>query len=73
MFAIVYYVPSIQAFYFKEINIWDRCYDFKNIFAKTFGENIGVFDSNQRQIMQKLVITLVLKKNAIFSPKIVKN
>jgi hypothetical protein len=22
---------------------WDRCYDFKNIFAEIFGENIGVF------------------------------
>jgi hypothetical protein len=26
--------------------IWDRCYDFKNIFAENFGENIGVFCSN---------------------------
>jgi hypothetical protein len=25
---------------------WDRCYDFKNIFAQIFGENIGVFCSN---------------------------
>jgi hypothetical protein len=25
----------------------DRCYDFKNIFAKKFGEKIGVFDSRQ--------------------------
>jgi sugar (pentulose or hexulose) kinase len=24
----------------------DRCYDFSNIFAKIFGENIGVFCSN---------------------------
>jgi hypothetical protein len=23
--------------------IWDQCYDFKNIFAKKFGEKIGVF------------------------------
>jgi hypothetical protein len=22
---------------------WDRCYDFLNIFAETFGEKIGVF------------------------------
>jgi hypothetical protein len=26
---------------------WDRCYDFLNIFAKKFGEKIGVFDSKQ--------------------------
>jgi hypothetical protein len=25
----------------------DRCYDFKNIFAEKFSENIGVFDSKQ--------------------------
>jgi hypothetical protein len=23
---------------------WDRCYDFKDIFAKKIGKNIGVFD-----------------------------
>jgi hypothetical protein len=27
-------------------NRLDRCYDFKNIFAEIFGENIGVFSSN---------------------------
>jgi hypothetical protein len=26
---------------------WDRCYDFKNIFAEIFSEKIGVFDSKQ--------------------------
>jgi hypothetical protein len=26
--------------------IWDRCSDFKNIFAKIFCENIGIFCSN---------------------------
>jgi hypothetical protein len=26
---------------------WDRCYDFKNIFAKKIGERNGVFDSKQ--------------------------
>jgi hypothetical protein len=25
---------------------WDRCYDFLNIFAENFSENIGVFCSN---------------------------
>jgi hypothetical protein len=25
----------------------DRCYDFLNIFAKIFGENIGIFDLKQ--------------------------
>jgi hypothetical protein len=26
---------------------WDRCYDFKNIFAKEIGQKIGGFDSEQ--------------------------
>jgi hypothetical protein len=26
---------------------WDRCYDFKNIFAEKNCEKIGVFDSKQ--------------------------
>jgi hypothetical protein len=26
---------------------WDRCYDFKNIFAEKFSEKIGAFDSKQ--------------------------
>jgi hypothetical protein len=26
---------------------WDRCYDFKNIFAKKIGEKIYVLDSKQ--------------------------
>jgi hypothetical protein len=26
---------------------WDRCYDFKNIFAQNFSEKIGVFESKQ--------------------------
>jgi hypothetical protein len=31
----------------------DRCYDFKNIFAKKISEKIGVFDSKQSQILKK--------------------
>jgi hypothetical protein len=26
---------------------WDRCYDFKIIFAEKIGEKIGIFDSEQ--------------------------
>jgi hypothetical protein len=26
--------------------IWDRCYDFLNIFGEKFSENIGIFCSN---------------------------
>jgi hypothetical protein len=38
-----------QTLYYKT-DILDRCYDFKNIFA--FLQEIGVFDSKQRQIME---------------------
>jgi hypothetical protein len=42
----------------------DRCYDFLNIFAKNFGENIGVLDLKQS------IITLVFEKNANFFAEI---
>jgi hypothetical protein len=51
---------------------WDRCYDFLNIFAEKFSEKIGVFVSKQRQILKKMIITLVFDKS-VFSPKIGKN
>jgi hypothetical protein len=48
----------------------DRCYDFQNIFAEKF----AVFCSNYCYFFAKIVIiTLVLEKNAIVSPKIGKN
>jgi hypothetical protein len=47
---------------------WDRCYDFKNIFAEKFSEKISVFDS--KNFEKKLIITLVFKKNDNFWPKI---
>jgi hypothetical protein len=34
--------------------IWDRCYDFLNIFAKKFSEKIGGFVSKQSQILKKV-------------------
>jgi hypothetical protein len=48
-------------------NSWDRCYDFENIFAEKFSENIGVFCSNYSLFFgKKLIITLVFEKNANF-------
>jgi hypothetical protein len=38
---------------------------FKNILAEKFSEKIGVFDSKQSQILKKIIIALVCKKNAI--------
>jgi hypothetical protein len=44
---------------------WDRCYDFKNIFAEKFSKKTGVFDSKESQIKKK-IITLVFEKSANF-------
>jgi hypothetical protein len=44
----------------------DRCYDFKNIFAKTFCEKIGIFVQNKAKIYKNLIIALFFEKNAIF-------
>jgi hypothetical protein len=53
--------------------IWDRCYEFLNIFAKKIGENIGFFAQTTVSFGKNLIITLVLEKNAkIFSQKLLK-
>jgi hypothetical protein len=46
--------------------IWDRCYDFLNIFAKTFGKKSAFFTQNKAKLCKHWIITLVFKKNAIF-------
>jgi hypothetical protein len=33
---------------------WDRCYDFSNIFAETFGEKIGVFSLKTKLNFEKI-------------------
>jgi hypothetical protein len=58
---------------FINCKIRDRCYDFKNIFAEKFGENIGVFSQTTASFCKNVIIKLVFEKNAIFSPKIGKN
>jgi hypothetical protein len=47
-----------------EFLAWGRCYDLSNIFAEKFSEKVGVFYSKQSQILKKLIVTLVFKKNA---------
>jgi hypothetical protein len=48
--------------------IWDRCYDFKNIFDKNFSKNIGVlFAQTSASFCKNVIITLVFEKNGIFS------
>jgi hypothetical protein len=57
--------------------IWDRCYNFKNIFAEKFSEKIAFLSQNKAKLCKILIITLVFEKSAIFiaencqtSPKI---
>jgi hypothetical protein len=51
--------------------IWDRSYDFENIFAKKFGKKLAFFAETTASFCKILIITLFfLRKNAIFSPKI---
>jgi hypothetical protein len=52
---------------------WDQCNDFSNIFAKNFSKKLAFLTQNKAILRKILIITLVFKKNAIFSPKIVEN
>jgi hypothetical protein len=53
--------------------LWGRCYDFKNIFAKKFGENIGGFFLLKLQlVLEKMYHDIGFEKNAIFGRKLAK-
>jgi hypothetical protein len=46
---------------------WDRCYDFKNIFAEKFSEQKLTFlTQNKAKFSKILITTLVFEKNANF-------
>jgi hypothetical protein len=49
--------------------IWDRCFDFKNIFAEFFGEKLAFYTQNKAKLCKILIITLVCKKNTNFFAK----
>jgi hypothetical protein len=52
------------------MSTWERCYNFKNIFAEKISENIGVFFIKLLLVFAKIVIiTLVFEKNANFFAK----
>jgi hypothetical protein len=46
---------------------------FLNIFAEKFSKKLAFLTQNKAELCKNLIITLVFEKNAIFSPKIVKN
>jgi hypothetical protein len=43
--------------------IWDRCYDFKNIFAEKFSNKLAV------SLFKKCIITLVFEKKRQYFPR----
>jgi hypothetical protein len=45
----------------------DRCYDFKNIFAKKFSEKLVFLAQNEAKLCKILIITLFLRKTPIFA------
>jgi hypothetical protein len=46
--------------------IWDRCYDFKNIFAEKFSEKLALLTRNKAELCKILIITLVFEKKRQF-------
>jgi hypothetical protein len=54
-------------------NSRDRCYDFLNICAKKIGGKMAFFVQNKAKSCKSWIITLVLRKTPILSPKIAKN
>jgi hypothetical protein len=46
--------------------IWDRCYDYLNIFAKKFGEKLAFLTQNKAKLCKILIITLVFEKKRHF-------
>jgi hypothetical protein len=45
---------------------WDRCYDFKNSFAKKFSKKLAFLTQNKGKLCKILIITLVFEKNVNF-------
>jgi hypothetical protein len=53
---------------------WGRCYDFKKYFRrKIWRKQLAILTPNAAILWQKLIIILVYKKNAIFSPIVGEN
>jgi hypothetical protein len=53
--------------------IWDRRYDFSNIFAKKIGEKLVFLTQNKAKFFKNWIITLSFVKNANFAQKIGEN
>jgi hypothetical protein len=65
--TLAYKAAGIEILQLEQVCLHrDRCHDFKNIFAEKFSVNIGDFDLKQSQILKKLIITMVFKRNANF-------
>jgi hypothetical protein len=59
-----------QFYHFQELfnlySNWDRCYDFKNIFAESFSKKLAFLTRNKGKLCKILIIKLVFEKNANF-------
>jgi predicted secreted acid phosphatase len=42
----------------KILPLWDRCYDFSNIFAKKFSKKLAFLTQNKIKLCKYLIITL---------------
>jgi hypothetical protein len=47
-------------------NIWDRCWDFFDIFAEEFSKKMAFLTPNKAKLCKILIKALVFEKNAIF-------
>jgi hypothetical protein len=62
------YSREVWAWHFSTWATREGCYDFKNIFAETFCEEIGIFlFKTKLKYANKMIITLVFEKSPIFS------
>jgi hypothetical protein len=52
--------------------LWDRCYDFKNIFAEKFSENIGVFAQTTASFCKNCDHNIFFRKRQFFRRKLAK-
>jgi hypothetical protein len=64
---------NVIIFFIEILVLGTDCYDFKNIFAKKITKILAFFAQTTSIFCNNLIISLVLVKNANFSPNIGKN
>jgi hypothetical protein len=64
--SYIYRSVSRDQFWKQKFVSWDRCFDFKNIFAEKFSKILAFFARTTASFWENLIITLVFEKNANF-------